>query len=111
MWSRRLETDYGIDLETYGWMLYHQAFRCRVCFDQLEADRETHVDHCHQTGKVRGILCEHCNKGIGHLRDDPTRLILAAKYLEDPEHYPVYAGPLARLWAEPSTVEKPTGIS
>jgi hypothetical protein len=40
------------------------------------------IDHCHITGKVRGLLCHKCNKGIGLLGDDPARVAAALNYLE-----------------------------
>jgi len=39
------------------------------------------VDHCHSTGKIRGMLCNHCNRGLGHFRDDPQVLEFARIYL------------------------------
>jgi len=39
------------------------------------------VDHDHHSGKIRGMLCNHCNRGLGHFRDDPTLLEFAAQYL------------------------------
>ena len=52
---------------------------CIIC-----GDSETNlvVDHDHKTGQIRGMLCNHCNRGIGHFRDDPLLLKFAAKYLK-----------------------------
>lgn len=51
--------------------------QCVICGD----GGKLVVDHDHQTGKVRGMLCNHCNRGLGHFRDDPTLLEFAAQYL------------------------------
>jgi esterase/lipase superfamily enzyme len=50
---------------------------CVICGDETKLV----VDHDHVTGKIRGMLCNHCNRGLGHFRDDPTLLEFAAQYL------------------------------
>jgi hypothetical protein len=51
---------------------------CVICGD---ADTKLVVDHDHKTGAIRGILCNHCNRGLGHFRDDPVLLEFARVYL------------------------------
>ena len=70
---------YDMAVVEYDAMLQAQEGLCASCGDKLDGP---HVDHCHVTGKVRGILCASCNKGLGHFFDDPNRLRLAADYLE-----------------------------
>ncbi len=50
---------------------------CVIC----GAEEQLVVDHDHATGKIRGMLCNHCNRGLGHFRDDPQLLEFAAQYL------------------------------
>lgn len=68
---------YGLTPEEYDAILSRQQGGCAVCGS---TDR-LHVDHDHGSGAVRGILCEWCNRGIGHFADDPERLRAAAAYL------------------------------
>lgn len=53
--------------------------QCVICGDEGPLV----VDHCHETGQIRGMLCNHCNRGLGHFRDDPTLLEFAAEYLRE----------------------------
>lgn len=75
---------YGLTASDYAEMLERQAGGCALCgSDGKVAHKEVlAVDHCHVTGKVRGLLCDSCNRAIGLLADDPEFLRLAALYLE-----------------------------
>jgi len=57
------------------------TYECVVCGYEFINDTEKTVDHCHNTKQIRGILCNHCNRGIGHFRDDPDLLEYARIYL------------------------------
>ncbi len=79
-----LKNTYGITIEQYDEMLAAQGGVCAIC-GNAEADArlyKLHVDHCHSTGKVRGLLCGACNRGIGNLGDDIDKLKSAIRYLE-----------------------------
>jgi hypothetical protein len=74
-----LERRYGITLKTYQAMVAEQHGCCLIC-DEV---KPLQVDHCHETKKVRGLLCMHCNTGIGKLKHSAELLIAAMKYLAD----------------------------
>lgn len=54
---------------------------CAICGATEEDGAALNVDHCHRTGRIRGVLCRACNHGLGSFADDPERLAAAARYL------------------------------
>lgn len=70
---------YGITREQYDEKLSNQQGLCAICGEEPS---EFHVDHCHATGKVRGLLCGRCNFMLGHARDSSSNLQNAIAYLE-----------------------------
>ena len=75
---------YGISLRTYSDLLEKQGNKCAICktMEPGGSGRRFAVDHNRKTGVVRGLLCNNCNRGIGHLKENPETLRQAAKYLE-----------------------------
>lgn len=80
--DKRLIRKYGLTLGSRDRMAEGQGNSCAICHEEFSDNRAMHVDHCHETGKVRGILCSQCNQGIGLLRDNPTIIRAAAAYVE-----------------------------
>jgi len=81
--DRRLRQIYGVSLQQYERMHAEQDGRCAVCLrDVILHDKMTHLDHCHVTGKVRGILCHFCNTALGKFGDNTEILKRAIDYLE-----------------------------
>jgi hypothetical protein len=79
-----IKRKYGLDMDTYNQMLKDQDNKCAICsyeFGQKQGD--TYVDHCHTTKEVRGLLCQHCNSGLGYFRDNQDNLAKAIKYLQE----------------------------
>lgn len=62
----------------------HDGF-CDICATDKPCTRwgTFQIDHCHRTGRFRGMLCENCNKALGLFDDDPATIRQAARYLED----------------------------
>ena len=72
---------YGIEPEEYLMMHEDQQGMCAICGEKPNTKRGLHLDHCHDTGIVRGLLCHGCNTGLGSFQDDPERLSKAIDYL------------------------------
>lgn len=75
----QMRTLYGIGVAQYDEMLTEQKGVCAVCLEP--SDKTLHVDHDHATGRIRGLLCQRCNHGIGSMKDDPVRMLRAVRYL------------------------------
>lgn len=87
-WQRNyhLRRLYGISLTDYDQMVAERNGKCDICGRVPEGKRNQaclHVDHDHRTGRVRGLLCSHCNRGLGFLGDSPETLSRAAAYLAE----------------------------
>jgi hypothetical protein len=74
---------YDITLEDYNEMFSKQGGCCSICKQhQTNFKRQLFIDHCHVTGRVRGLLCQHCNFILGQSKDNIDILQEAIKYLE-----------------------------
>ncbi len=81
-----LKFRYGITPEKRNEMLIDQGNRCAICsvlFTNKSLGTKPYVDHCHETGKIRGLLCQKCNFILGCAGDNITVLENAIKYLEN----------------------------
>lgn len=87
--ERSCLTKFGLTLEDYDAMIAAQGGGCACCGRTVnKSGRRLGVDHDHRTGHVRGILCHHCNAGIGHLGDTLDGLRRAVAYLDRASHRP-----------------------
>lgn len=76
---------YGITVEQYEAMLDTQGGACAICgVSRAESERRFAVDHCHDSGRVRGILCDHCNRLLSRMERDPDWLARAREYMAAP---------------------------
>ena len=90
-WPSKLKRLYGISVDDYYKMLENQGGGCAICGTRVPSQRARKfaktemffVDHCHSTGRVHGLLCSRCNRGIGYFDDNPGRLEMAASYLKE----------------------------
>lgn len=79
--ENRWKRSYGISSDQFHKMLLAQCGRCEICGSDFQDLREPHVDHCHLTGKVRGLLCFTCNSLLGFAKDQVSILKKAVVYL------------------------------
>lgn len=83
----RVKQYYSLTMEQYESMFAAQGERCAICGNfadpnGVRAASRLHVDHDHTTGTVRGLLCNHCNRGLGAFKDKTYLLELAISYLK-----------------------------
>ena len=77
-----LKYRYGIDQEEYDAILKSQGNRCKICDTKHTGHKPLCVDHCHNSTRVRGLLCKKCNTSLGLLREDPKIMVNAILYLD-----------------------------
>lgn len=81
--NKHLQNTYGITFSEYMEMFNEQMGKCLICKrHQIDFKKRLFVDHCHTTGKIRGLLCQQCNMCLGGARDKIEVLLSAIKYLE-----------------------------
>lgn len=87
-----LKSLYGLNIEDFRALIHEQGGRCPVCTGLLKlrdfgsgrrghTGNVAHVDHCHETGAIRGVLCNNCNRALGLLGDSVDCLRRALTYL------------------------------
>lgn len=80
--KRHLQKTFGLTLEAYEKLVFQQGGRCAIC-GRTPKKHNLDVDHSHKSGKVRGLLCNSCNVGLGLFKDLPETLEKAAAYLRE----------------------------
>jgi len=81
--NTKLKRRFGITLDQFNEMYKKQEGKCLICnATESMLGHRLAVDHCHTTGKIRGLLCKSCNMGIGNLKENVDNLQNAIKYLK-----------------------------
>lgn len=80
---RRLLYKFKITYEQYLAAPIHGKDSCDICGASAPAHKSLAIDHCHKTGRIRGLLCDACNTGIGFLGDDEERILKAYEYIRN----------------------------
>ena len=86
--AKRRADKYGISELDLELMYKRQQHRCAICgvHENESPNKKLHIDHCHEGGNVRALLCHHCNVGLGHFKDNPKYLERALEYVRQYEY-------------------------
>lgn len=80
-----LKYRYGLTSKEYEDFYYLQGGQCAICLKDLALkSKKTHIDHNHETGEIRGILCSNCNIMLGLAEENQFVFLKAISYLQDP---------------------------
>jgi hypothetical protein len=79
----RIKKEYGLTMEQVDRIRQIQDNKCAICTTEFPDKYKVQIDHCHTTGKVRGLLCIECNWMLGKAKDDPVILTNAIEYLNE----------------------------
>lgn len=84
--ANRRKWMYGLESGEFDNFVYLQGGQCAICLKELDLSdsRRIHIDHCHETDEVRGILCVNCNLLLGLAEENPFILLKAISYMQDP---------------------------
>lgn len=77
-----LKHKYGLSVADKNRMILEQSFKCASCAIDFDLHKQIHVDHCHDTGAIRGILCSDCNISLGRMKENPERIRGLAVYAD-----------------------------
>jgi Recombination endonuclease VII len=90
----KLQSRYGLTEQSYHAMVAAQNYRCKICYEPFTqwkfiegSSRDAYIDHDHDTGKVRGVLCHQCNDAIADFKDNPNHVANAHSYLMQTGNY------------------------
>lgn len=107
----KLRQKFGIGIRQYEALYEQQQGKCYICHKEDPADRNLAIDHCHSTGKVRRLLCHHCNTALGHFNDDPVVLQRALVYVQtDFQLPPDVSEPYPERKTYRAVVKTPEGV-
>lgn len=96
----RSKRRYGVTKKDFDELFKRQNGQCKLCRENLKAGtKSVHIDHCHKTKNVRGILCARCNLGIGRFGDNIDGMMEAVRYLINTDSEPTWLATWMSPWS------------